>query len=261
MLPLSGNNVPLAAAVLLLNLIPVGSNAYTDFASSWERIKNLPLLGIVCDSGSNLSPTALSKLTLGTRLCAIVADVLVLFATWHGTWRAKRDSDRNHLRTPLLTLLLRDGTIYFIILLGSNVLNIVADGSNVFVFSVTFFTTPISSIILADFLLNIRQIVYSPQNQGLDETGQTEYQSHILGRSLRFQGYGDDNGEEAIHSNTTSDPDMAWEGGIADDGLAAPIHADLGEVGLTLCCSLISLGSDEGFVRAVVNGAASFSAA
>ncbi|EMD39647.1 hypothetical protein CERSUDRAFT_121870 [Gelatoporia subvermispora B] len=110
---ISERNVRLSVAVLLLILIPVGLNAYTYFASSWEQIKNLPLLGVVCDSGSNLSPTALSKLTLGTRLCAIVADVITLIITWHRTWHAKRHADRNNLKTPLTTLLFRDGSIYF----------------------------------------------------------------------------------------------------------------------------------------------------
>ncbi|EMD39629.1 hypothetical protein CERSUDRAFT_92126 [Gelatoporia subvermispora B] len=237
MLAISDRNVLLSAAVLLLNLIPVGSNAYTDFASSWEQIKNLPLLGVVCDSGSNLSPTALTK-----------------------TWHVKRDADRNHVRTPLATLLFRDGTIYFIILLSSNVLNIVANGSNVFVFSVTFFSTPISSIIIADFLLNLRQIASSSQLGGLDETIQTEDQSHTFSGSLRFQGFVDNMGEEVVHSYDTSDPDMAWGDNATDDDLSTSACAAQRTVGSKLRDSFISLGSDEEFVRVVVGGTTSFSA-
>ncbi|OCH90431.1 hypothetical protein OBBRIDRAFT_754960 [Obba rivulosa] len=260
---ISGRNSWLAGAVLLLNLIPVGTNAYTDFASSWEQLKNLPLLGVVCDSGNNLSPTTLFKVTLSTRLCGIVADIIALIVTWHRTWHLKRNADRSELRTPLPNLLFRDGTIYFVVLLASNVLNIVANDSNVFVFSVTFFSTPISSIIIADFLLNLREVAYGTQQVDSDYVDQSEEWSHSLGDSLRFRSFIDDMGGEVYHSYDSFDPDMAW---VADEDsasgdksvLSAPLSPVEVEAGLKAGNSFISLGSNEDFLKAVMNESASF---
>lgn len=90
---------------------------------------------------------------------------------------------------------------------------------------------------------------------------QTEDQSRSLGSSLRFQAFVDNMGEEVVHSYDTSDPDMAWGDDITDDGLNTPTHADPCTVRSELCDSFISLGSDVGVVRAVVNGTVSFGAA
>ncbi len=47
---------------------------------------------------------------LGTRLALIISDILVLTLTWRKTFRQRMDAARIGVRTPLSSLLLRDGT-------------------------------------------------------------------------------------------------------------------------------------------------------
>ena len=49
-----------------------------------------------------------------TRVCAIVSDLLVIIITWWRTYAMKREADRLHIKASLASLLLRDGTIYFV---------------------------------------------------------------------------------------------------------------------------------------------------
>ena len=55
-----------------------------------------------------------SPVTIVTRVCAIVSDLLVITATWWRTYAMKREADRLHIKASLASLLLRDGTIYFV---------------------------------------------------------------------------------------------------------------------------------------------------
>ncbi|PSR73051.1 hypothetical protein PHLCEN_2v11073 [Hermanssonia centrifuga] len=50
---------------------------------------------------------------LGTRLALIVADLLVVVLTWVKTWETRRLASEAGIQVPLITLLLRDGTVYF----------------------------------------------------------------------------------------------------------------------------------------------------
>ena len=53
-------------------------------------------------------------MTIVTRVCAIVSDLLVITITWRRTYAMKREADRLHIKASLASLLLRDGTIYFV---------------------------------------------------------------------------------------------------------------------------------------------------
>lgn len=61
------------------------------------------------------------------------------------------------MKTTTVTLLLRDGTFYFIVLLVINVLHLTLSLTNVFS-DVTYFSTAMSSVIVSRFLLNLRQV-------------------------------------------------------------------------------------------------------
>lgn len=50
---------------------------------------------------------------VGTRICAIASDLIVLVATWSKTYALKRATALHGARAPLATLLLRDGKSWF----------------------------------------------------------------------------------------------------------------------------------------------------
>lgn len=44
-----------------------------------------------------------------TRVCNIAAEAIVLLATWHATYRIKREATIGHIKVPVSTLLVQDG--------------------------------------------------------------------------------------------------------------------------------------------------------
>ncbi|OCH88097.1 hypothetical protein OBBRIDRAFT_735073, partial [Obba rivulosa] len=89
MYALSRGDWRLTLAVFALSMVPGGVNAV-----KWQD------LTINAD-------VALTSLT--HRICAMAADLLIILVTWYRTFTLKRASDRHGIKTPLITLLLRDG--------------------------------------------------------------------------------------------------------------------------------------------------------
>ncbi|OCH84823.1 hypothetical protein OBBRIDRAFT_839422 [Obba rivulosa] len=80
--------------------------------------------------GSNNPPVVFAS-----RTCVITADVLVLLVIWVKTYSIKRGFDQAGVRSPLTSLLLRDGTMYFVALLILNAINLSGNITNVFSFT------------------------------------------------------------------------------------------------------------------------------
>ena len=49
--------------------------------------------------------------SLSTRLSVVLSDVLLLVATWWKTAGTRREARKAQIRTPLMTLLIRDGEL------------------------------------------------------------------------------------------------------------------------------------------------------
>ncbi|GJE98282.1 hypothetical protein PsYK624_145080 [Phanerochaete sordida] len=54
----------------------------------------------------------------------IVADVIVLVVTWRSTFHLWRRGKRLGMNLPITTCLMRDGTVYFLVLLGMNTIDL-----------------------------------------------------------------------------------------------------------------------------------------
>ncbi|OCH90119.1 hypothetical protein OBBRIDRAFT_731344, partial [Obba rivulosa] len=93
----SGGSWWLASAVCLLNVVPVGTNS----VRSTKLEISLPII-------LTLSETAAS-VTTATRACVIAADVLILLVIWLKTYATLISARRHNIRTPIVTVLLRDG--------------------------------------------------------------------------------------------------------------------------------------------------------
>jgi hypothetical protein len=117
-------NIPISLLILALYLVPVVSNTYA-FATDTIGFFVDPDAGPQCFETSKLSNGVNSRLALSTRLCLMVADAIVLLLTWRKTFGMRTRASKLSVNTPLLTLIIKDGTIYFIALLLMNIAQII----------------------------------------------------------------------------------------------------------------------------------------
>jgi len=226
----SGGRWVLAALVCTLALVPAGTNLYGSLIAAYYQIEAIPALGLECVSGKTFSGATSTKFAVATRVCVIASDLIVLLVTWHATFKLKRFADRNNFETPVVTMLLRDGTLYFLALLILNVFNIVGWATDVFVFSVEDFTTPLSSIIISHFLMNLRQASASGTQVSPSSPLWSDQQNDSPTPSLRFASCVGNMGESLSHGSDLADTTVGFSGAYSlegketddrrDDGLA-----------------------------------------
>jgi len=149
--------------ILPISLVPAVSNAYL---FSFMRLSPLattpgsPLHG--CNWVPLLSAGVVSRLSTGTRICAIAGDAIVLVATWLKTWSIRRglkalDVNGEQSKVSLTGLLVRDGTLYFATLLFFNVLVLVVSNTPEVQFSPSgAFIDAFTGLLLCRFILNLR---------------------------------------------------------------------------------------------------------
>lgn len=97
------------------------------------------------------------SIQISTSVINIVYDALVLVLTWVKTVGIRKSLARIGVKTSVPILLLRDGTIYFLLLLALNVSNFVISdllSNNVF----TEMRRVITSILISRFMINLRGI-------------------------------------------------------------------------------------------------------
>ncbi|OCH89462.1 hypothetical protein OBBRIDRAFT_888385 [Obba rivulosa] len=206
----SGGSWWLASLVFLLNAVPVGTNSYDFFSGIVYQVESIPVIGTVCFIGSNISDTEIIQFAVATRSCVMAADILVLLAIWTKTYGTVTAARRSGIKTPLATTLLRDGTLYFLLLLAINILSIVGFSINEFVYAVNGFSTPLSSIIVSHFLLNLRQVSSTSQDGSVDISHTSAVRSQQW--SLRFRSFIDNMGEDLTYGTDVRDldPHMSW---------------------------------------------------
>ncbi|EMD31693.1 hypothetical protein CERSUDRAFT_69189 [Gelatoporia subvermispora B] len=193
---LSGGSRFLPLVVTLLSLVPVGTNA----------IAALPVFGVRCLVLEDKSETTNTRL-ISTRVPVIMADTVTLVVTCWKTWATVRMAHEHNVKTPLMTLLLRDG------LLSINLLNVVGQTTNIFAYAGAF-STPLSSIIITHFLLNLRQLAHGSP----DDTSRPSFTRdgapdavHSQSSSLRFGSFVGNMGESLIDGSEDDDRDVNWD--------------------------------------------------
>ncbi|KAI0657901.1 hypothetical protein C8Q70DRAFT_1055281 [Cubamyces menziesii] len=175
---LSRGNWVLAMLVLLLSAVPLGVN-FSQY--HWLVVYNDPMLGcgksstVTLETAKN-SPVDKSQqeflflirpriVTIASRTCLMVADIIVLVVTWMSTLATLRLTDMALKGKPTFArMLLRDGTIYFSILLVLNtlhltftMLSITSDALSPVSYFTTF-TEPITAVLVSRFLLNLQEV-------------------------------------------------------------------------------------------------------
>ncbi|OCH88347.1 hypothetical protein OBBRIDRAFT_795312 [Obba rivulosa] len=201
---ISGGNWWLASAVCSLSMVPAGTNAYGWFSPGWYDIVTLPMVGTICQSGRYISEAANLKFTICTRVAVIASDAIVLSITWSKTYAMKRHAYRHGINSPLATMLLRDGTLYFSLLLCLNIVNIAGWTTKSFVYATGLFNTPLSAVIMTRFLLNLRQSAGDPH----DDTAYSTTSSQSS--SLRLASFIGNMGELLDHGSESDHIHMSW---------------------------------------------------
>ncbi|EMD32961.1 hypothetical protein CERSUDRAFT_77017 [Gelatoporia subvermispora B] len=135
---ISAGSWPLALLVGTLAMVPAGTNIYLNLIKSMISVGVEPFLGVECSENFNVSDAVFNDLPITDRSCAIAAEVIVLLITWYKTWSVKRSADQTGISTPLATMLLKDGTFYFVVLLILSIVQMVGWVTGV----KTYFTTP-----------------------------------------------------------------------------------------------------------------------
>ncbi|TBU34123.1 hypothetical protein BD311DRAFT_683366 [Dichomitus squalens] len=149
----------LSSTTFLLATVPVGVNfANFSFGLTGE---NLPLFGCAEAIGTPVDVTKM--LTIVARSCLIAADCIAVAATWFTLSRRHRNLRQgNSLRGSISSVLLVDGTIYFLTLAILNALHLTFTMLSLGVAAlestsyITAFTTPLSAVLVSRFLLHLQ---------------------------------------------------------------------------------------------------------
>ncbi|RPD73018.1 hypothetical protein L226DRAFT_536849 [Lentinus tigrinus ALCF2SS1-7] len=152
----------LGMLVLFLSSVPIGIN-FTSYHWLSSTVTMLPRPQCIDEV---IQPLQLDRdLTIISRTSFIVADLVVLGVTWHGTYRTVQLG--NELKHTYSGTLLRDGmsgTTYFLALTVLNVLHLLLSMLSIDVLDlsslsmVTIFTEPIASILVSRFLLDLQEV-------------------------------------------------------------------------------------------------------
>ncbi|KAI0932829.1 hypothetical protein AcW1_000159 [Taiwanofungus camphoratus] len=205
-------------ATLALALVPLGTNIYIMVKSRYDGVEFvITKHSYHCE----LLKSPLRRLVIVARTCAIASDLVVLLVTWTSSYQIRRNASQAHLKTPLTTLILSDGTIYFVMLLIVNILQITLtleslQSSNESMDYPSIFLAPMSSILVSRFIMDLRQV---GAHDGIDsqtllqigsnqssQTSTLQFSSLLIGHldaPLEFRSF------SAISESTFESPDVA----------------------------------------------------
>ncbi|EMD34602.1 hypothetical protein CERSUDRAFT_97193 [Gelatoporia subvermispora B] len=246
---LTGGSWSLSIAVCALAAVPACLNLYNDAKTSFLLLP-LPfvetMISTVCLTCRlfwlDLTIDA-GAVTIAARTCLIAADLTVLVVTWVKTYWTMKAARSSGSKAPLATMLLRDGTLYFLwvnfwcqdpqlcfvfdnifpnsVLLILKVLHIAGVATNVFVYT-TMFTTPISSIIVSHFLMNLREVASAPTTNGVQSTVPSFVRTQVS--ELRFASFVGNMGAPLDHSADTDSLEFGWEGESLETEVGSTEH-------------------------------------
>lgn len=150
---IGNNNTPWAVTAFTLGMVPFCINLYVD---TMEILHMEIIEGSLCTSSWILPKRWNDISEIATRVSLILCDLIVLYVTLSKTYISRKAALTVPVRSSLRMRLMKDGTIYFGILLVINVVQVALWVSNKFRFF-AHFTIPLSSIIMSHFILDIRE--------------------------------------------------------------------------------------------------------
>ncbi|RPD54512.1 hypothetical protein L226DRAFT_515902 [Lentinus tigrinus ALCF2SS1-7] len=203
----------LGAFVFLLSVVPFAVNLVPYHFGSQSAL--VPPFG--CIAIDSISPEMGRKLTITSRTCLLVSDVLLIAITWYSLGRGRHQNATNPTGISknglsLAHVLLRDGTIYFAVLFVLNCLHLVFTMLSLeLVFQngsyLTIFTNPLTAIIVSRFLLNL-------QAANQQAVAHDSSESHVGSGS----GPSDTLVFERVVGSLASESVLVWEGSPQEPG-------------------------------------------
>ncbi|CAL1717054.1 unnamed protein product [Somion occarium] len=146
--------------VLLVSLVVPCVNLY--HYSSLITVTVTPALPPLLGGGCAWLIFISYSLPVATRIIAIVADALVLAMTWVKTASLLKQAHGVNVRPRLITMFLRDGTLYFVFLMALNVVTLIIDlAGNDNTTQFVFVNEAISTVLISRFLLDLRGVYVS----------------------------------------------------------------------------------------------------
>ncbi|RDX56696.1 hypothetical protein OH76DRAFT_1477273 [Lentinus brumalis] len=165
---ISARNFVVTVVVVVLAVVPAVTNAYvasltsvalSDLGCMSEM--DLPILTWIESVLAFRCHHATTHLTdhsvsVATRSCMIVSDALVIVTTLVKTWSTMRVARRLHVQMSFTSLILREGVLYFTIMLSLNIVQILFDFLQVGSFSfIVPFLNVITPILISRFFLDL----------------------------------------------------------------------------------------------------------
>ncbi|KAI0086736.1 hypothetical protein BDY19DRAFT_995489 [Irpex rosettiformis] len=203
--------------VFFLNLVPVATNLFFCVTSAIvmdsEVCESVPTVSESVNLRRKYNNLLCDLVSLATRFSVIIGDVLVLLVTWSKTAKSYREARQLRVKAPLATLLFRDGTFYFMVLLIVNVLLVIEDNVPSLLtmqVSAPFFET-LPPLIICRFILNLRQVKPAGSSWISGSQSGTHRFAGNAGESLQL-GVGDEPEEE--EENVVERSAVAEEPGV-----------------------------------------------
>ncbi|KAH9899782.1 hypothetical protein C8Q73DRAFT_663375 [Cubamyces lactineus] len=159
LVPIPDESWKIALLVALPASVPLATNIYL-YSQTYAANYAQP---IGCVWLNTVPVHVYSSLLIFTRSSVITADVLVLLITWWKTNDIRRLAAQTDVKVSLTSLIVRDGTMYFLVLLYMNTIHIVLSLTGAciciqrFTFTITF-EEPLTTILVSRFLLNLREV-------------------------------------------------------------------------------------------------------
>jgi len=149
--------VTLAVTVFVLASLLPAISLYQQSTISLS-IVHAPVLGFgICQEHSTIFVGTYSILATTCRVATAASDLLVLVITLVKTFNMRRLASEHNIRTPLMTLLLRDGSLYFAAIFTLNVADVILLQLVTFG-AVADIVTTLSVILISRFMLNLRDL-------------------------------------------------------------------------------------------------------
>lgn len=147
---IQGGRWEVALLVMTIGLVPVATNI-------WGLYEQKPTIVFGFCTTYWSAAIHIDTFFIITRSATLAANALVLLATWKATYGIKRLAERAKVKVSISTLLFRDGTIQFTILLALNslVMTLFLINNN---HDITGSIDMFMSLLLCRFFLNLRQV-------------------------------------------------------------------------------------------------------
>lgn len=157
------------AFVFASSSVPIGTNIF-QLSRTSAVYEGSPFYD--CIFPVDISDRLNRTLLILTRTSALVADLTVLILTWAKTFQHWRQLRRLKIGTSVSSLLLRDGTFYFLALVAINIAQTFSLGaistSGTWSDITALFLQAMPSLLAQRFMLNLRQFSQPEQQPGAD---------------------------------------------------------------------------------------------